>query len=901
MSMNIIEENLNKIFVKNIFDEDLNNFIKTIKYKKVYCDMVFKIMLNTPSHFIDSLPYSYKKSNYLNILSFLTNFLIDLSYRIYNSEKLLFDMNQTKIINVRNNIIRYLCKTNKAQHLLKKIEQEDNTFKDYFLKNIENNLITAANNGTLPTFLFCMKYIKEDSVNYRALIVDSFLSSNRNSDSRLYEYFLKNNKLLDIIREKIESDTNYLFAILNSLGYSINDNKYFLKRMKTLDKFLNLKPYVNSFENTFHTEKLILLYPYYVNTSYFNIMSSNTMCGIIEYFDSTISWGADEHSITRKKFYKNLEKFSTKEALQNFKLLIDYEFDDDIIYNPTFVRNFIENSNFPTGILTNKKFVKIFIKYFRKNPVSIREPKLMLLLVSNCINSKYDRQLNILRRFFGRILKIQYKTKYYLSRFNLKTIKNDNFTTVPPKHIFSNNISGEMLLRPKADGTLVSSINRDVYPTGILSSYIIKAEYISKLNLYLVFDINIPNTSSLERYKFLRKLHPSTGNSSVPYKISNLNDLIEINKTEDKILSSFLDETVGKRWYPKATFEGNLSKNEYSMLLGHSNTSMKYHNNIYMTDGFIIHSNLKEYKLKPYDMMTIDISYDTIKRMWLDREGNDMNDYMDNSQYNVPRSSSIWRCYPVINSDGVKFINKEIREDKRRPNPNKIIRQIIEYLESLHVKYYQKSQKPSLQNLTIIKRQNKRFDSIIKKYNINNKSWLDLGCGKGKLLKSLDKMMVYFGIDNDKQLIRKNRVKFSDNKRIIFKNANIRNECMSKTIPPLKFDYIVMNHSINHFYSDNLIKLLNNSTKPGSIIIFNITNNNLRNKRVNIENGFIENKESVTKYKFPWAHNRIVTEKYITEAKLKRDLNNFEILEENIFRETEFESIYSWYVMRKCI
>ena len=57
--MNIIEENLNKVFVKNIFDEDLNNFIKTIKYKKVYCDMVFKIMLNTPSHFIDSLPYSY--------------------------------------------------------------------------------------------------------------------------------------------------------------------------------------------------------------------------------------------------------------------------------------------------------------------------------------------------------------------------------------------------------------------------------------------------------------------------------------------------------------------------------------------------------------------------------------------------------------------------------------------------------------------------------------------------------------------------------------------------------------------------------------------------------------------------------------------------------------------------
>ena len=35
MSISIIEKNLNNIFVKNKFDEDLNNFIKTIKYKKL--------------------------------------------------------------------------------------------------------------------------------------------------------------------------------------------------------------------------------------------------------------------------------------------------------------------------------------------------------------------------------------------------------------------------------------------------------------------------------------------------------------------------------------------------------------------------------------------------------------------------------------------------------------------------------------------------------------------------------------------------------------------------------------------------------------------------------------------------------------------------------------------------
>ena len=902
MSISIIEENLNNIFVKNTFDEDLINFIKIIKYKEAYCQVVFKIMGKTPTHFIDILPYSYKKTNYLNLLKFLTEFLIDVSHRINNSDNLLFDMNKVKITNIRCMIVRYLCKTNKAQYLLKRLAQNDPYFNDYFLKDLENNMTTAANSGTLPTFLFCLKYLKEDSINYRLLILDSFISSNRNSDSRLYEYFLKKSKLLEIIRKKIESDSNYLFSILNNLGYSINNTKYFLKRMKTLDKFLNLKPYVNSFHNTFNIEKLIPLLPYYVNNSYFNIMDSNTMINIIDYFDSSSNWVGMENQdiITKEKFYKSVEKFNSVEALQNFKLLIDYEFKDETFYNPVFIRNFIENSNFPFRLILSDKFRKVFVNTFRKNPVFIREPKIMLLLVAGGIESKYDRHLNILRRFFGRILNIQYKTKYYLSRFNLKTIENDNFTTIPPKHMFSNDINGNVILRPKADGTLVSSINRDVYPTGILSNYIIKAEYIPKLDLYLVFDINLPNTNSIDRYIFLRNLHPATCKYTQPYKFSNLNDIIKINKTEDSLLSTFLDETVGKRWYPKATFEGHLSKLEYGVLLNHSSDSKKYHNSIYLTDGFIIHNNQKEFKLKPYDMMTIDIKYDFSKKNWYDREGNNMNDYIDMNELIRHQMSTIWRCYPIMQQSGVKFVPKEIREDKRRANPNKIIRQIVDYLESLQVKYYQKSKRPSLSNLTIIKRQSKRFDSIIRKYNIINKSWLDLGCGKGKLLKSLKNMMIYFGIDIDRKIISRNRCNFSDNKRVIFKNADVANDKMDTIIPPLKFDYIVMNHSINHFYGENLLKLLNESTKPGSIIIFNITNDNLRNKRVSIENGFIENKESVTKYKFPWTHNRIVTEKYISEAELKRDLNNFEIVEENIYRETEFESIYSWYVMRKC-
>ena len=311
------------------------------------------------------------------MLKFLTEFLIDVSHRINNSDNLLFDMNKVKITNIRCMIVRYLCKTNKAQYLLKRLAQNDPYFNDYFLKDLENNMTTAANSGTLPTFLFCLKYLKEDSIHYRLLILDSFISSNRNSDSRLYEYFLKKSKLLEIIRKKIESDSNYLFSILNNLGYSINNTKYFLKRMKTLDKFLNLKPYVNSFHNTFNIEKLIPLLPYYVNNSYFNIMDSNTMINIIDYFDSSSNWVGMENQdiITKEKFYKSVEKFNSVEALQNFKLLIDYEFKDETFYNPVFIRNFIENSNFPSRLILSEKFRKVFVNTFRKNPFLLENLK----------------------------------------------------------------------------------------------------------------------------------------------------------------------------------------------------------------------------------------------------------------------------------------------------------------------------------------------------------------------------------------------------------------------------------------------------------------------------------------------------------------------------------------------
>ena len=166
----------------------------------------------------------------------------------------------------------------------------------------------------------------------------------------------------------------------------------------------------------------------------------------------------------------------------------------------------------------------------------------------------------------------------------------------------------------------------------------------------------------------------------------------------------------------KQLLKGNLSKNEYSLLLGNSSDSKKYHNKIYLTDGFIIHYKKKELKLKPYDMMTIDIKFDSSKKIWFDREGNNMNDYIDVNESIRHQMSSIWRCYPIIKPEGVRFIPKEKREDKRRANPNKIIRQIIDYLDNLQVKYYQ-NLKNHLYQILVLSDDNLK-DSIVLLENI---------------------------------------------------------------------------------------------------------------------------------------------------------------------------------------
>jgi hypothetical protein len=84
-----------------------------------------------------------------------------------------------------------------------------------------------------------------------------------------------------------------------------------------------------------------------------------------------------------------------------------------------------------------------------------------------------------------------------------------------PRHLLPNelNIYSNFLIKEKADGILINVLPLNIYPYNEeLEKYEIKAEYIENLDLYLIFDINIPNLTIEERYIQLRKMHLYTNN-----------------------------------------------------------------------------------------------------------------------------------------------------------------------------------------------------------------------------------------------------------------------------------------------------------------------------------------------------------------------------------------------------
>ena len=447
-----------------------------------------------------------------------------------------------------------------------------------------------------------------------------------------------------------------------------------------------------------------------------------------------------------------------------------------------------------------------------------------------------------------------------------------------------------MYIKNKADGNTIYNIP-ECFPKNTIAKYNIIGEYIESLDLYLVFDIDI-NKSFEERYKFMRSLHPFVKDYNIKH-IKNIEDIKKFNEIEDLCMKEFLNKPYeGYRWYPKICY--SIDK---ATILKNIITIMKkdtFNTSIYPTDGYIIVNKNKKYKIKPKDKLTIDIIYKN--NNWYDRNNNIVSNIITEIKSD---NNIIWRCYPKMINNKLFFVNKEIRFDKNKPNPINIINEVITTYLWKDTYYYQFKNKVDDYNLKCIINNNTHFKNIITNMKISGKI-LDIGCGKAKLLRYI-KPKLYIGIDNDMKILKNNMIKYNKKYNIIFKNIDMDNniDIISKYIPKIYFDYIILNFSINHFYNKDIWKLLKIFSSKKTKIIFNITNNNIVNKKIILNKGFISSDGKTTRYLFPWCHKNIVNEKYITKKQLYEDIKqqNFKINEIVLNKTTPLEKIYNWYIL----
>lgn len=498
------------------------------------------------------------------------------------------------------------------------------------------------------------------------------------------------------------------------------------------------------------------------------------------------------------------------------------------------------------------------------------------------------------------------------------------FTHLPPRHLLPYELSiyKKFLIREKADGILINNLTTNIYPAcNDLINNQVKAEYIEDLELYFVFDIDIQNTSIVERYEHLRSLHPYTKNTRLQ-EITTCDELMSMIESERVIFDKFIEESKEHniKWYPKVAFIVNNPSDEFKkeliqkMIINEESPFAKYINleGKYNCDGLIL-SPLsstcgqahRDIKIKPKSMMTIDLLYDGVN--WFDREKNKYNHLIKLG--NKPKNGKIYRCYPVEDN---KFQPREIRFDKKHPNNFDIINMIQSILKfdwsselGDNKVYYQVTNVP-LDKIYIKELEaqsellNKRIDTLAPE---PNKYWLDLGCGKGKLINVIKKYnpRKYVGLDIDENVLLKNIHQIDENDWVKLSQCNLKENWFVDSkwynIEKLKFDYIVLNYSIMHLFdSEHFWKCLKSVCKPETKIVFNIVSDKVKSEPFKLKDAYMNFEDGKIKYSFPWSHTSEITELFIEKKDVeKKMLGNGFLIDKIICEPTNLSSYYDWY------
>lgn len=389
------------------------------------------------------------------------------------------------------------------------------------------------------------------------------------------------------------------------------------------------------------------------------------------------------------------------------------------------------------------RYLKIFIK--KKYNTSKRSHSLDTYIIHNEMNFFPNLKKNNLYKNIGKEFH-----KHMNSLFDQENTKH-------PIHINPKNINSFLetnnIITEKADGITKYDLKGINFypPIKNVNTSKLTAEYIEKLNLYMIYDAN-DDDNIINLISKLRNNHPYIPNTE-KINLLEINKLQNYAESESNNFKKYISDNKdsGKTlWWPKKIWLAKKGIN----LLNDLSILQNYNNNIFDIDGWIL-TNIdtkKSLKIKPKSHLTLDLLYD--KNIWYLRE-----EPINNVIYNqkLVNSGNIYRCY--WNTQFETWEAKEVREEKKKANNAYIEKELRDYhlnswsyqdlinvIESSNLRpyYQQDTQKYHSKNIG---------SNIIRL--IDNKKVLDIGCGH-KYEKMSKYCEDYLGIELDYDIITKN-------------------------------------------------------------------------------------------------------------------------------------------------
>jgi hypothetical protein len=533
-----------------------------------------------------------------------TNLLITASeYGTYNNFLFWFNRLDKTILDlegyVYNRIIIYSF-INSDSRLYKFILTNILYKNKYFFDNNKHliiNIIKVLNITPIPDkYLLRRLKVLSSYINlipYFDIMMASFKSLKILTEIHKYYYKIPHtwNSLLILFTNIIENNIDIinLLPLITKIQELLNNNIY----LSLVNMINNFKTYQEKF-----ISYIILLLKYNINININNEYRLQNINNEIQNNIINIIL-----SLNYSSFLKNLDNYNINSI---FKII------DKMKYTHYIEQYYSAHNIKEIKYLLYTKFINVDLNNVKNNIKCMIKANLILHNLRLYLKKYYNKKLI---NYNIKMHNILYEIKYFKPHKHIKVLKNGskyyqlenekfNYYKLEKNNLLDNITNNKLILKNNLNRIVINNLYINAYPyIDILFNYEIKANYDEDLDLYLIYDINIPNMTYEERYNILLNNYQyfNIDNYEYVYNIDNNNyitvfDNIQMNINKyNSYLTNFIEKNKNYliKWFPQNIFILNFinnSHNEKQMFLNNILNYKNINNNFYNTNGLILSS-----------------------------------------------------------------------------------------------------------------------------------------------------------------------------------------------------------------------------------------------------------------------------------------------------------------------